>query len=140
MIEYKTTLEGIDWTQAAEVIRQAPLGTREPAKLARAFQNSFAHVAVYDDGRLIGLARAICDGEYQAAIYDVVLLPQYQGKGIGKKMIQELCARLPVPNVILYAAPGREAFYRKLGFRKLLTGMAIMAPDMAKKHLEPNVA
>ena len=138
MIEYKATLEGIDWTQAAEVIRQAPLGTREPAKLARAFQNSFAHVAVCDDGRLIGLARAICDGEYQAAIYDVVLLPQYQGKGIGKKMIQELYAQLPVPNVILYAAPGREAFYRTLGFRKLLTGMAIMAPDMAKKHLEPS--
>jgi len=84
MIRYAQDLTAVDWQQATEIFRQAPLGTREPEKLARAFGNSDACVAVYDDQRLIGLARALCDGEYQAAVYDVVLLPEYQGRQIGK--------------------------------------------------------
>jgi aralkylamine N-acetyltransferase len=131
MIRYENSIEGMDWNLAAEVFRLAPLGTREPEKLARAFRNSYATVTAYDDQKLIGLARAICDGEYQAAIYDVVLLPEYQKKGIGKKMMETLCAQLPVQNTILYAVPGREAFYKKCGFRRMLTAMAILHPGMS---------
>jgi GNAT superfamily N-acetyltransferase len=100
MIRYETTISGIDWNQAAEVFSRAPLGKREPEKLARAFQNSYVHVFVYDNEKLIGLSRVLCDGEYQAGIYDVVLLPEYHGKGIGYEIIQQLCKRLPVPNII----------------------------------------
>ena len=131
MIRYATDLGDVDWNAAVDVVRRAPLGTREPDKLARAFQNSYAKVVVFDDRRLIGLARALCDGEYQAAIYDVVLLPEYQGKRIGREMLRRLREQLPVPNIILYSAPGREGFYRKLGFRRMLTGMAILHPVMA---------
>jgi GNAT superfamily N-acetyltransferase len=131
MIRYETGTDGVDWSAAAEVFRLAPLGEREPGKLERAFRNSYATVLVYDGTRLIGLARATCDGEYQAAIYDVVLLPEYHGKGVGRRMIEELTARLPVPNIILYAAPGREGFYRRCGFRRMLTAMAVLHPRMA---------
>ena len=131
MIRYETDLANVDWKEAAEVVRLAPLGTREPEKMARAFRNSYAVVVVFDDRKLIGLARAICDGEYHAAIYDVVLLPDYQGQHIGKEMLRRLCAQLPVANLILFANPGREGFYTKSGFRKMLTAMAIMHPSMA---------
>jgi GNAT superfamily N-acetyltransferase len=132
MIRYTQDLTAVDWQEAAEIFRQAPLGTREPEKLARAFRNSDACVVVYDDQRLIGLARALCDGEYQAAVYDVVLLPEYQGRQIGKLMMERLCEQLPVPNIILYAVPGREGFYRKCGFNKMLTAMAVLSPGMAQ--------
>lgn len=128
MIRYETEISGLDWNRAAEVFYRAPLGQREPATLARAFHNSYAHVFVYDKAKLIGLGRALCDGEYQAGIYDVVLLPEYQKKGIGKEIITQLCKRLPVPNIILYAVPGREGFYRKCGFKKMLTAMAVLHP------------
>jgi GNAT superfamily N-acetyltransferase len=131
MIHYENNITGIDWNLAAEVFRLAPLGMREPGKLERAFQNSYATVTAYDDQKLIGLARATCDGEYQAAIYDVVLLPEYQKKGIGKKMMETLCAQLPVQNIILYAVPGREMFYKKCGFQKMLTAMAMLHPGMS---------
>jgi len=42
-----------------------------------------------------------------------VLLPEYHGKGIGKEIMKELCDQLPVENIILYAVPGREEFYKK---------------------------
>lgn len=131
MIHYETKISGIDWNQAAEIFKRAPLGERESKKLARAFQNSYARIFVYDNDKLIGLSRAICDGEYQAGIYDVVLLPEYQGKGIGKELIQQLRNQLPVPNIILYAVPGREEFYRKCGFTKMLTAMAVLEPRLS---------
>jgi len=131
MIRYETKITEIDWDQAAEIFRRAPLGEREPEKLACAFRSSYAYVFVYDDETLIGLCRALCDGEYQAAIYDVVLLPEYQGKGIGKEMVQLLYNQLPVENIILYAVPSHEAFYRKLGFKKMLSAMGILQPRLA---------
>jgi GNAT superfamily N-acetyltransferase len=126
MIEYSNKKEFIDWEEAAIVFERAPLGSRrrDPQQLRRAFASSYAVIFAFDADRLVGLGRALCDGEYQAAIYDMVLLPEYQGKGIGKEMLNRLCAKLPVENIILYAVPGREGFYKKCGFKKMITAMA----------------
>ncbi len=129
----------INWEEAVDVIAKAPLGNREPEKIMRAFKSSFAVTYVFDDEKLIGLARAISDGEYQSAIYDVVLLPQYQGKGIGRKLMDSLLEQLPTKNIILFAVPGKEDFYSKLKFKKMLTGMAIFSDslgDPEKGYLE----
>ena len=134
MIRFLSEKDGIDWDTAVEVFRRAPLGAqkRDPEKLKRAFHASYAVVYAFDTDKLIGLCRALCDGEYQAAVYDAVLLPEYQGRGIGKTMIQKLCSQLPVDNIILYAVPGREGFYRSCGFRKLRTAMARLNQFMSK--------
>jgi aralkylamine N-acetyltransferase len=127
MITYsKDKNQNIDWNEAAEVFERAPLGKRrrEPEKIRRAFESSYAIVYVFDEDKLIGMGRALCDGEYQAAIYDMVVLPEYQRKGVGKEIIERLCEQLPVENIILYAVPGREGFYKKCGFRMMLTAMA----------------
>jgi len=135
MIRYSTEKDRtIDWDEAATVFKRAPLGKRrrDPAKLKRAFQSSYAVVYVFDSDRLIGLGRALCDGEYHAAVYDVVLLPDYQGRGIGTEIMRRLCDQLPVENIILFAVPGCERFYEKLGFRKMLTAMAVLSSAMSK--------
>jgi aralkylamine N-acetyltransferase len=127
MITYsKDKNQNIDWNEAAVVFERAPLGKRrrEPEKIRRAFESSYAIMYVFDEDKLIGMGRALCDGEYQAAIYDMVVLPEYQRKGIGKEIIERLCEQLPVENIILYAVPGREGFYKKCGFRMMLTAMA----------------
>jgi GNAT superfamily N-acetyltransferase len=108
------------------VFERAPLGKqrRDPEKLKRAFESSYAVVYVFDTDKLIGMGRALCDGEYQAAIYDMVVLPDYQGRGIGKEIIKRLSEQLPVENIVLYAVPGREGFYEKYGFKTMRTAMA----------------
>jgi ribosomal protein S18 acetylase RimI-like enzyme len=90
---------------------------------------------MYHDKLLIGFGRAISDGAYQAAIYDVAVIPEFQGKGIGTAIVKHILAKLPHCNVILYAAPGKEAFYRTLGMRKMKTGMAFFkkAEEMSVK-------
>jgi len=127
MITYsKDKNQKVDWNEAAVVFERAPLGKRrrEPEKLKRAFESSYATVYVFEEDKLIGMGRALCDGEYQAAIYDMVVLPEYQRKGIGKKIIETLCEQLPVENIILYAVPSREGFYKKCGFKMMRTAMA----------------
>jgi ribosomal protein S18 acetylase RimI-like enzyme len=61
----------------------------------------------------------------QAAVYDVAVLPSYQGEGIGRRIIDNLVESLPGCNFILYAAPGKEFFYQKLNFRRMKTAMAL---------------
>lgn len=126
-LRFDTT--GIDWFQACEVFRRAPLGIREPAQLRRAFENS-AHVCfAFHHDRLVGLGRALSDGEYQAVICDLVVLPEYQGKGVGRQILTALQGRLAVRTTILYAVPGKEAFYRNFGFARMRTAMARRVPD-----------
>jgi GNAT superfamily N-acetyltransferase len=62
---------------------------------------------------------------YQADIYDVAVVPKYQGQGIGSTIIQHILRNVPNCNVILYAAPGKEHFYSNLGFRTMKTGMVL---------------
>ena len=132
----------MDWEEASEVIRRAPLGSakRAPEVLKQAFHNSFAAVLARDGDRLVGMCRALCDGHFGAVVYDVVLLPEYQGRGLGREMLGRLCELLPVENIILYAVPGKEDFYRKCGFKAMRTAMARMKPAMAAPeagYLEP---
>ena len=115
--------DGVNWAEAAEVFRRAPLGTREPEKLRRACENSFMVCFAYDGSKLVGMGRVLSDGEYQAGLYDLVVLPEYQGRGIGKAIVGAINERLPACTTILYSAPGKELFYEKCGYHRLLTGM-----------------
>jgi len=126
MIRYTAQKQAIDWHEAVTVFERAPLGKqrRDHEKLKRAFESSYAVVYVFDIDKLMGMGRALCDGEYQAAIYDMVVLNEYQGMDIGKEIIKRLCEQLPVENIVLYAVPGREGFYEKSGFKMMLTAMA----------------
>jgi ribosomal protein S18 acetylase RimI-like enzyme len=104
----------------------------EPGIHKKAFENSHTCVFVYHDGQLIGFGRAISDGVYQASVYDVAVVPEFQGRGVGRAIMANIQARVPECNIILYAAPGREDFYRKLGWRKMKTGMAFFVDPEQK--------
>ncbi|WP_340820561.1 GNAT family N-acetyltransferase [Methanolobus sp. WCC4] len=127
---FSDDLNEVDWEEASVVFERAPLGRnkRDPEQIRKAFEASYAVVTVSDSGKLVGMCRSLCDGQYQAAIYDMVLLPEYQGKGIGKEMLDRLCDKLPVENIILYSVPGREGFYSRCGFKKMRTAMAKLNP------------
>ncbi len=116
-------LENIDWEKICEIFEKAPLGTREPEKLSRAAANSELVCFAKDGDKFIGFARAITDGEFQGALYDLCILPEYQSKGVGKLIMTEMMKKLEPANVILYAVPGKEGFYEKMGFKPMLTAM-----------------
>ena len=120
----------IDWEQLVLVFKRAPLGDREAGRLREAFTNSGVRCFAWHQGELVGAGRAITDGITYAAIFDVVVSPEYQGKGIGKQIMLFLAERSKAANIILHAVPGKDDFYRKLGYRKMKTAMGRFAnPD-----------
>jgi aralkylamine N-acetyltransferase len=127
--QLKFGTDNLNWSEVCQIVEQAPLGRREPDKLRRAAENSYLVCSAYDGSAVIGFGRALSDGEYQSAIYDIVILPEYQGRGVGKAIMEALLAALPPGPVLIYAVPGKEGFYSKLGFSLLLTGMGRF-PDL----------
>lgn len=123
-LRFQEDCQNIDFESVRSLLKSVGMGYYETAMHQRAFNNSVAVVFVFDHEQLIGCGRAIGDGAHSAALYDIALADDYQGHGLGKAVIQRLMARLPDCNVLLYATPGKEAFYRRQGFRKMLTGMA----------------
>jgi aralkylamine N-acetyltransferase len=127
-------MQGVDWAEVCSVIRLAPLWAPEPEKYRKACAKSAAVAFAYDGDRLVGVGRSISDGEYNAYICDVTVLPEFQGKGVGRRIVQALLDRVPVKNVILFAAPGKEGFYERFSFRRLKTGMARFADPQRMKE------
>ncbi len=125
---------GVDWQNVSDTLKSVGMAHHEPQLHQRAFENSAVTVFVYQDGKLLGFGRAISDGAYQAALYDVAVLPEFQRKGIGTTILKSILARLQGCNVILYASPGKEDFYRQLGLRRMLTGMALFTNQERMKQ------
>lgn len=133
-LQVSTDSSCVDWQIVADTLRKVGMACFGADVHRRAFERSHIAVFVYEDSRLLGFGRATSDGEYQAAIYDVAVIPEAQGKGIGKRVMQTMLEHLSGCNVILYAAPGMEEFYGKLGFCQMTTGMALFrTPEAMKK-------
>ena len=115
----------IDWTLVSETLKSVGMAYYDPDDHRRAFEASHTAVFIFHDDRMVGFGRAISDGVYQAAIYDVAVVPEFQGEGIGAIIVKEILTRVSGCTVLLYAAPGKEDFYKKFGFRKMKTGMAL---------------
>jgi ribosomal protein S18 acetylase RimI-like enzyme len=123
---WSDSIDNLNWEELAALYRAAPLGNKTVEGLKTAFGNSMFCCFVYDGGALVGAGRVLADGVDCAYLCDVALLPSHQGTGLG----QQLVARLVElsrghKKIILYAVPGKESFYRKFGFRRMRTAMAI---------------
>jgi N-acetylglutamate synthase-like GNAT family acetyltransferase len=124
-ISFVTDADKVDYQQLSALLLQVGMGNHSPEKRERAFRQSEFKVFAFDENTLVGCGRAISDGAYQAALYDIAIHPNCQGHGLGKEIVSRLLSQLPGFNIILYASPGKESFYKKLGFSRLRTGMGL---------------
>ncbi|MBT3788675.1 MAG: GNAT family N-acetyltransferase [Alphaproteobacteria bacterium] len=134
-LKWQTSLDGVSWIELCDLYRIAPLGEKDPVELETSFSNSMYKFFAYQDGKLVGVGRALADGADCSYICDVAVHPDFQGTGLGKEIISRLTkASQGHKKIILYAVPGKEAFYNKFGFRRMTTAMAIFADqDKATK-------
>jgi aralkylamine N-acetyltransferase len=123
MLQLTSELNTVDWATLVGVFERAPLGTRDPTVLEQLFRNSQAQCFAYLDSQLIGAGRAISDRVSWTVIFDVVVEPEYQGKGCGRAIVESLVQQAGASNVLLHSVPGKEEFYGAMGFRRLRTAM-----------------
>jgi len=107
--------------QAGGWWRESPENRERIAPMIRG--SFYFMVARSPEGRLLAMGRIISDGATDAYIQDVVVLPEYRGRGIGRELIQRLTARCVEQGIGwigLVAEPGRSRFYEGLGYGKLV--------------------
>lgn len=120
------SIDGLDWNELSALYDAAPLGNKNPSGLKTAFTNSMFKCFVYEGRKLVGVGRALADGVDCSYICDVALLPSHQGLGLGKQIVSKLLElSRGHKKIILYSVPGKESFYKKLGFKRMSTAMAI---------------
>lgn len=89
------------------------------------FNETFTHIALqktmnitaWQNDRLVGCVRILTDGYFFGTISEILVLPEFQKKGIGKRLM-ELAWDASPTSLFLGAQPGKERFFKKLGFGK----------------------
>ena len=111
--EYNEMRLSVDWKPITE--GQARRGLEHTTFLA----------AARDDGKIVAMGRMLFDFGYTAYLGDVIVRPEYQGRGIGKKIVEHLINQTMEAAhenerimFILGAAKDKEGFYEKLGFQR----------------------
>ncbi|BFM05344.1 GNAT family N-acetyltransferase [Halioxenophilus aromaticivorans] len=125
-LEWKYSEEELDWNELSELYRIAPLGEKKPDILKKAFGASMFKCFVYGDGKLVAVGRALADGVDCSYLCDVAVHPEVQGSGLGRAVVSKLVELSDGhKKIVLYSYPGKESFYKKLGFMRMSTAMAI---------------
>ena len=98
-------------------------GSYEEEISKKALSNNIYSVSVYENENIIGYGRIIGDGIVFLYIHDIMVKPEYQGKGIGKTIMNKLLTKIhelqkinPDLRAYLGASKGKENFYKKCGF------------------------
>lgn len=93
----------------------------EQTKLA--MEHTLFRVSVFDGEKIVAMARTIGDMGLCYYIKDVIVRPEYQGRGIGRTLINEILGYIKHNGVKgtdifveLAALPDKIPFYQKLGF------------------------
>jgi len=116
----------VDLDELSRLYQIAPLGHKPPDALKTVFGHSMFVCFVYAGDMLAGAGRALADGRDCSYIADVAVHPDHQGRGLGKAIISKLVdLSRDHKKIILYANPGTEEFYARLGFLRMNTAMAI---------------
>ncbi len=113
----------IDLYELEELCDAVGWARRPLRKVRKAIQHSFMVVTLWEQRgnqrRLIGFSRATSDHAFNATIWDVVVHPDFQGRGLGKSLMQYMIKSLrneDISNITLFADPHVVGFYRQMGF------------------------
>src|SRR5574344_1474211 len=120
--EYRIGISVEDYNYLREAVGWEKLN-KEQAQAG--IENSNRIISCYTEEKIAGSARVLWDHGYIAYLSDVMVLPEYQGLGIGKELIALLIDHLKGQlkddwkvKIVLVSAKGKEPFYEKFGFTR----------------------
>ncbi|MEO1133556.1 MAG: GNAT family N-acetyltransferase [Cyanobacteria bacterium J06639_1] len=120
---YLSNSRAIDLYELEELCDAVGWARRPVRKVKKAIEHSFCVVTMWQEKgsfrRLIGFARATSDHVFNATLWDVVLHPEFQNRGLGRALMERVIDDLraqDISNITLFADPGVVEFYQRLGF------------------------
>ena len=120
MIEYKDTIPDID----TYFILFESTGWNKEYGLSKeelycSLLKSYYCVSAFEKNKFVGFGRILSDGILHAMIYEMIVYPGSQGKGIGKEILNRLiskCRENNIRDIQLFCSKGKRGFYEKFGF------------------------
>lgn len=106
-------------------LRQAVGWNRMESCYGNRHMNSYFHIACYDKGMLIGYIDSVSNGVTDAYIQDLMVHPDYQGKGIGTELMHMMISQLKKNRIYMISVVFDEKllpFYKRFGFELMLSG------------------
>lgn len=105
-----------------------------PVEHARkALQNGLINVSAVYHGELVGMGRLVGDGAMYWYLQEIIILPEFQRKGIGTMIVNHLLDYAKANSITGkfttiggVSAKGKEPFYEKMGFEIISNGMKKM--------------
>ena len=112
-MEYRIDDKTIKAAEFIEFVNKVWPGEYDLVKTQDALSKTL-NITAYDGDRLIGCLRILSDGYYFGTITEILVLPEYQRRGIGSRLLD--LAKNNTPTMLYFGAqPGVEAFYEKNG-------------------------
>ena len=123
----------ITYEEFIEVIDSVGFKTYSKDQVNKALENTMYMIKVLVDGKIAGIGRVVGDYSIVCMLTDICVKPEYQKKGIGliivnelKRMIEENVKAGEKMQIELTPTAGCEEFYKKAGFKykpDVITGM-----------------
>ncbi|MGQ0665376.1 MAG: GNAT family N-acetyltransferase [Pseudomonadota bacterium] len=109
--------EFVDVLERSSLARRRPVGELE--RIDKMLKNASLVVTAREDGKLIGVVRALTDFSYCCYLSDMAVDRAYQRRGIGKALLEKTREAVgPDAMVLLLAAPDAMAYYPQVGMAK----------------------
>ena len=115
------TTENPEVQEYIEIRTSSGWGKVDTAAAQKSLQHTLFSVCLRDEGKLLGLGRIIGDGVLFFFLTEVMIIPEAQGMGFGKRIMNALMDyikehAIPSATIGVFAGPGKEKFYEKYGF------------------------
>ncbi len=122
-MEYKIDDKMLKAPEFIEFVNKVWPGNYDISKSQDALSKTL-NITAYDGDRLVGCLRILSDGYFFGTITELLVLPDYQNKGIGSQLLQ--LAKKNTPTMLYFGSqPGIEAFYEKNGCQRSLQSYII---------------
>ncbi len=108
--EYRNLRDSVGWWETDENATKIALG------------NSVFSVVAMENGNVVGFGRIVGDGGLYFYIQDLMVRPEFQNRGFGKRLMSELMSFVeknakPGAFIGLMAAKGLGKYYESFGFK-----------------------
>ena len=80
------------------------------------------NIGAWDGARLVGSVRVLTDGYFYATIPELLVDPEYQRRGIGRRLMELALERAPRGKVAFGAQAESVGFFERIGCERRLTG------------------
>ena len=81
------------------------------------FINSTLVISAWDGDKLVGVVRVLSDKIIRSIIYDLVIFPKYQRKGIGEELVRRCVEHFPSSEWLVQTTQEIYPYYEKIGFK-----------------------